>query len=125
MKRRLSFAAGIAALLVAAGRFLAGSHELGSMMQQLRGRPEGTLLAIVWHGLTAVMAVLGLALVVTAWTGRGAAKASGWIACGSFGAIAAIMALFAGERLGNPLQFYPVYLLAGVAILSGFAARRA
>ncbi len=116
--RVFTIVAGGAALAAAAGRYVMGAGEVA----QLGAAPIG---AIVWHSLTYAMALIGVAVLASARAGRETALALAMLATAFFGGIAAIMAVTAGARLGDPLAYYPVIVLAALAALNALAAARA
>ena len=122
--RVFSLVAGAAAIGVAGFRYVRSLDGIRNMSAEL-GNPEGALAAIVWHSLTYVMAVLGVALLLSVRASRETALSVGLLATAIFGGIAAIMATYSAAALGDPFAFYPVFLLAGLAALSGVAAAKA
>ena len=123
--RIFSTIAGAAALAAAVGRFVVGQGELDKLMTAVGPVELETLIAVVWHAMTYAMALIGAALIASARASREVAVAVAMLACAFFGGVVAIMAVNAGARIGDPLAFYPVYVLAAVAALSGVAAARA
>lgn len=79
----------------------------------------------MWHALTYAMALFGAALLATVRASRDAALAVAMLATAFFGGVAAIMAVTAGAALGDPFAYYPVFVLAAVALLCAVAAARA
>ena len=122
--RIFSLIAGAAAVAVAVFRYVASIDGVRSMAVQV-GNPEGALVGTVWHSLTYIMALVGAALLLSAKAQRETAQALALLATAIFGGITAIMLTQAWGMLGDPFAFYPVYLLGGLALVSGAAAAKA
>ncbi len=120
-----SVVAGVAAMAAAIGRFLLGRGEIDAVLGLLGSAPQAALVGIVWQALTYVMAVFGAALIVSARASRETAQSVALLSTAIFGGIAAIMAVYAGAALADPFAFFPFYIMATVAVLSGVAAARA
>lgn len=123
--RMFSVGAGVAAIAAAAYRHVRSFDTLEKVVAQIAHPAERAFAAITWHGLTYSMAVLGVALIVSAWASRETAQSLAMLATAIFGGLAAIMGVFAGVSLGDPFAFYPVFALLGLAALSALAAVKA
>ena len=118
MLRVFSIVAGVAAIAAAVGRFIMGTGDLATLGSQ-------PIAAIVWHAMTYAMALTGTAVLASSRGGREVAVALPMLATALFGGIAAIMAVTAGARMDDPFTYYPVFVLAGVALLNALAAWQA
>lgn len=123
--RPLSIVSGLAALAAAGVQVMRGFDGLPRIVAQLAHPAQGAMIAIVWHSLTFAMAVLGAALLASARASRPVAKGAALLSMVILGGAGAITAYMAASALGDPFAFYPVYFLAGAALLSGLAALKA
>lgn len=123
--RRLSVLAGLVTVIAGAMRYLVGKPELYRLTRLFGEAREGVLLTIVWHSLTYFLFVFGIAMIVTAWGHRSAARIAAAMSAAAFGGVVIIMGAAAAATQGNPFAFYPIFVLGTVAILSAIAAIRA
>lgn len=123
--RRLALIAGLAALVVGAIRHVRSAGTVERMAGELAHPAEAAIATIVWHSLTGILLVAGVLLIVSAWRSRGFARGVALMATLVFAIPALLMGLIAGSQLGDPFAFYPIFPLAGVALLSLTAFIRA
>ncbi len=101
-----------------------GMDGLPQIAGQLAHPAQAAMVEIVWHSFTLTVAVFALALFATMKARPGAARAVAVLSALILGGAAGLTAAIAGDALGDPLAFYPVYFLGLAGALSAFAAAR-
>lgn len=113
---RLSLLAGLAAMVVAAIRFLSGAGELDLIRTAMGASDRVPLVTIVWHSLTAIFFLAGLLTLLSAWRSRPYARATALFSAMIFAIVAVIMLTVAAGAVAAPTTFWPVIPLTVVAL---------
>lgn len=124
--RGLFLAAGLSAMAVTLIRGIAGGRsDLAAVQAALVDANLTGVVLVNWHALTAIFALLSLALLLASRRSRGAACAVGLIAGLAFGATALVFMAVSARQTGSPFTWFPWIPLGLTSAVSFAAAVRA
>lgn len=119
------FVAGLGAVFITVVRTTAGTKvDLPWMLDGLTKPQFGSLTVVCWHALSAIFAVLAIALFAALRADRQARMAISLVAAGAFGVTSAIFAMVNFTMFGSAFANWPLIPLSIEALLCLFAAWR-
>ncbi|MEM6558080.1 MAG: hypothetical protein AAF642_19485 [Pseudomonadota bacterium] len=123
MKHWLFILAGLAALAVTLIRAILGAAvDLTPLLAALEGNSLRGVVIINWHAMTAIFAIIGVALLLASRLSSAAQIAIGSIGASVFGVVCVTFMTVTAMETGSPFT-YPPFIPLGIA--SGLSAAAA